>query len=75
MSEHDNLFSVRSQRAVLRWGIAMAILYFVAFWVWSPLTLFTAWIVIQSYLVFKALNLQEAAAGSAASTPEKIAAV
>jgi hypothetical protein len=42
---------------------------------WSPLTLFTAWIVIQSYLVFKALNLQEAAAASIAPTPDKVAAV
>jgi hypothetical protein len=36
---------------------------------WSPLTLFSAWVGIQSYLVFKALNAQEAAPASAAPIP------
>src|ERR1700732_4605371 len=31
MSEHRNLFSERSQRAILWWGIGLAIVYIVAF--------------------------------------------
>jgi hypothetical protein len=42
---------------------------------WSPLTLFSAWIAIQSYLVFKVLNAQEADAVAAVTVPDNVAAV